>query len=178
MNNMLTDPLQNAMRVFHGSRFDVVTLDLPGGHRKDIVIHPGAVVILPLLDDTRVVLIRNDRIAVGQTLWELPAGTLEPGEKPAVCAGRELIEETGYEAANITPLCRFFSSPGICTEDMWIYLARDLKHVGQDLDATERIVVEIVTFEAALTMVRTGEIRDGKTIASLLYHHVFGGKAA
>src|SRR5262245_61524829 len=106
---MSLDLMQRAVPVLKGSRFDVVAVDLPGRHgravRREIVGHPGAVVILPLIDRDTVAMIRNERIAVGQTLLELPAGTLEPpGEDPAVCAARELIEETGYRAATIVKM--------------------------------------------------------------------------
>ncbi len=171
---MMPDALRSWPVVFHGSRFDVRSGMHPGSNRpKDIVVHPGAVVILPLLDEQTVVLIRNQRIAAGGELWELPAGTLEPGEAPQVCAGRELIEETGYQAAAIEPLAKFYSSPGICTELMWIYLARGLQHVGQDLDEGERITPHPTPWKTTMQMMRTGQIQDGKTIATLLYYHAF-----
>ncbi len=95
-------------------------------HMKDTVQHPGSVTILPLVDDHRVCLIRNFRVAVGKTLIELPAGTREPDEDPAVTAGRELIEETGYRARVIEKLREFVMSPGILNERMHLFLARDL----------------------------------------------------
>lgn len=174
----MPDPtLQDARPVFHGPRFDVVTLDQHGPdgkpHRKDIIVHPGAVVILPLLDDRTVALIRNERVAVGQSLLELPAGTLEPGEPPDTCAPRELIEETGYRAASVIRLTEFFTSPGICTERMYAYLATGLTYVGQDLDETERITVEATPLEKTIRMVRDNTIRDGKSIATLLFYWNF-----
>lgn len=177
---MLPQHLRSASLEFHGSRFDVVSLDLTGRdgrpHVKEVIVHPGAVVILPLLDDGSVALIRNDRVAVGDTLWELPAGTLEPPEPPDECAARELTEETGYRvrsAASIVKLTEFYSSPGICTEKMFAYVARDIEHVGQELEATEQITVEPVSLDGAVDMIRRGEIRDGKSIATLLYFHTF-----
>ncbi len=138
---MIPDFLTGSKRVFHGKRFDVRTLQLPGAEgrtvSKEIVVHPGAVVILPLLDEKTVVMIRNERVAVGQTLLELPAGTLESGEDPQACAFREVIEETGYRAAKMDRLLDFFTSPGICTERMFGFVARGLEQVGQDLDETE-----------------------------------------
>jgi ADP-ribose pyrophosphatase len=131
------------------------------------------VTILSILDDDRVVMIRNHRWTVGKNLWELPAGTLEAGEDPAVCAGRELIEETGYEASHIEPLARFYTSPGILTEWMHTFVATGLKHVGQALEETERIEVEPVEPERLIEMVRTGEIVDGKSIATILYWSTF-----
>ncbi len=176
---MSPTPLQNSQRVFKGVRFDVHAVTLLGRdgqtHRREVVVHPGAVVLLPLLDDKTVVLIRNERFAVGQTLWELPAGTLEPEEGPDICAARELEEETGYRAAEIVKLTDFYSSPGICTERMYAYLARHLTYVGQSLDQGEQITPEPIALAKAMTMIREGEIRDGKTIATLLYYHAFGG---
>jgi ADP-ribose pyrophosphatase len=186
---MLPNHLRSARREFQGSRFDVVSLDLRGRdgstHVKEVIVHPGAVVILPVLDDGNIILIRNDRVAVGDTLWELPAGTLEPPEPPEECAARELIEETGYRVrtpgspgspgspAGIVKLTEFYTSPGICTEKMFAFVARDIEHVGQALEATEQITVESVSVDGALDMIRRGEVRDGKTIATLLFFHTF-----
>ena len=168
-------------KVFQGVRFDVSAIDLPGSdgqlHRREVVQHPGAVVILPLLTDAQVVLIRNRRHAVEQTLLELPAGTLEAGEDPADCASREVVEETGYKAKKITRLTDFYTSPGICTERMWAFLATDLTHVGQDLDASEQITVEVMPLDQSMQMIESGEIRDGKTIATLLYYRQFVEKS-
>ncbi|MCE5319238.1 MAG: NUDIX hydrolase, partial [Parachlamydia sp.] len=100
--------------VYHGDRFDVVSLPIGNNKRRDVILHPGAVVILPILDHEHILLIRNQRFAVGKELWELPAGTLEKGEAPLETAKRELIEETGYEAAEMEPLTQFYTSPGFC----------------------------------------------------------------
>lgn len=174
---MLPPNLHHARETFHGPRFSVRTLELPGhdgkSHRKDVIVHPGAVVILPLLDHNTVALIRNERVAVGQTLLELPAGTLEPPEHPDVCAARELIEETGYKAETIRQMNEFFTSPGICTERMYAYVATGLTHVGQHLDLTEQITVEATPLEKTIQMVKDNIIRDGKTIATLLFYMTF-----
>ncbi len=163
--------------VFHGVKFDVEIRHVPtrdgGTARREVVVHPGAVVILPLLDDGRVVLIRNHRFSIDETLWELCAGTLEPGEEPAATAARELIEETGYEARELEPLTTFYTSPGITTERMYAFRARGLRHVGQRLEATEQIEVEARPLAEVLEMIRRGEIRDGKTIATVLWHTAF-----
>jgi ADP-ribose pyrophosphatase len=145
-----------------------------GAVEREVVVHPGAVVVLPLLDDGRIVMIRNHRFTVGETLWELCAGTLEPDEEPAVTAARELIEETGYEAARIRPLTTFYTSPGICTERMYAFVATGLTPVGQRLEATEEISVEPLSRDAIMERIRSGEIRDGKTITTLLFHEAFG----
>jgi len=174
---MLPDSIKDAKRVFAGVRFDVHAVDLPGrdgeSHRREVIVHPGAVLILPLMDDGCVVLIKNERFAVGKSLWELPAGTLEPAEGPAKCAARELIEETGYEAKRIEKLAEFYTTPGFCTEKMWAYVAQDLTHVGQDLDESERIEVHPTPWDKAMAMTRDGEIVDGKTMTALLYYDAF-----
>jgi ADP-ribose pyrophosphatase len=160
-------------RVLTGRVFGVDRVVLPGPGdstiERHIVVHGGSVVVLPILDDGRVVLIRNDRFAVGQTLWELCAGTLKAGEDPAVCAARELEEETGYRAGQVRPLCGFYTCPGFCTEFLHCFMATGLQHVGQALDETEQIEVEAVEAAVAIRMVHEGQIVDAKTIASLLY---------
>lgn len=169
-------PEQNTT-LFRGTRFDVRAVELQrrsgGVMRREVVVPANAVVILPMLDDATVVLIRNERFAVGQTLWELPAGTLEDGENPALCAGRELLEETGYAAARIERLIEFYPSPGFCTELLNAYLARDLTFRGQDLDETERITTEAIPLNQSIQMVKDNRIRDAKTIATLLYYQTF-----
>jgi ADP-ribose pyrophosphatase len=180
MQRMTSDLLPNGREVFRGARFQVRAVDLPARDgrtlRREVIVHPGAVVILPLLDDATAVLIRNERFAVGQTLWELPAGTLEINEDPGACAARELIEETGYRAASLRPLTSFFASPGIITERMHAFLAADLTPVGQDLDENERITVHALPLRETMEMVRRGEISDGKTIATLLFYWTFSAQ--
>lgn len=143
---------------------------LAGGKpaEKDCILHPGAVAIVPLLADGRVCLIRNRRVTVEQTLLEIPAGTLEPGEDPAVCAVRELAEETGYEAGKWQKLTEFYMSPGILNERMHVYLATELQPGAAHREATEEIDNHLVPWSEALELIRRGEIVDGKTIAALL----------
>lgn len=131
------------------------------------VVHPGAVVILPLIDTDSVVMIRQWRQAAQEELWELPAGTLEPGEKPIHAARRELEEETGHCARDITPLGRFFTSPGICTEVMHAFVAEGLVETCQNLDRGEVIQPEVLSWERLKKMIIGGDIRDGKTLAVL-----------
>lgn len=136
---------------------------------RDVVEHPGAAVILPLLDDGRVVMIRNLRRTVGKVLWELPAGTLEDGEPPEVCAAREVEEETGYRAGSLEPLTEFYTSPGVLNERMYGFLATDLERTSQALDESEEIEVFPIPQWQVRDMVKDGHIEDGKTIALLLY---------
>ena len=142
-------------------------------HAKQIVRHPGAVVLLPLLDDGRICLIENYRASVQQTLIELPAGTLEPGEDPAQTARRELAEETGYRAGHIEPLATFYMSPGILDERMVLYLAAQLEPGSTSLDAGEDIRPLLSTWSEALAMVGDGRIHDGKTMLALLDYQAF-----
>lgn len=136
---------------------------------RQIVRHPGAVVVVPLLGDGRVCLIRQWRVAVGQTLIELPAGTLEPDEEPSVTAERELIEETGYRAARIEPLHQFYLSPGILDEKMHLFLATDLTEGEPQREVGEEIDNLLVSLPEAVAMIFRGEIRDAKTIVGLLW---------
>jgi ADP-ribose pyrophosphatase len=169
---------QNPKVLFKGKRVDLLSVEAahPKGGiiQREVVAHPGAVVILPLLDEKRVILIRNERYVVQQTLWELPAGTLEVDEDPLACASRELQEETGYHAGKITPLFDFFSTPGFCNEILFVYLAEELRWVGQNLDETEKIEVFPTPVSEALKMIKEGVICDAKTICTLLYFATYG----
>ena len=137
---------------------------------NDVVEHPGAVTILPLLDDGRVCLIRNERVAAGKTLIELPAGTLEPGEDPALTASRELAEETGYRAATVEKLREFFMSPGILSERMHLFVARGLEPGPAALEPGENIQSLVVSWDDAVRMALDGTIEDAKTLVGLLYY--------
>ena len=142
-------------------------------HAKDIVRHPGAVTIVPLLDDGRICFVENYRAAVQERLVELPAGTLEPPEEPVKTALRELAEETGYRAAHIEHLTTLCMSPGILDEKMYVYVATGLVAGEMALEAGEDIRVVCLTWDDALNMVRDGTIRDAKSVAALLYCEVF-----
>jgi len=142
-------------------------------HIREVCVHAGAVVILPILPDGRVVLIRNLRHTVGAYLLELPAGTLEPGESPINCAGRELVEETNYMAAKLKPLGSFYASPGILTEKMYAFVATGLTPHPGEKDDGEEIEVMPMTFSEAIEAIRVGDIEDAKTIATLLMYDRF-----
>jgi ADP-ribose diphosphatase len=139
---------------------------------REIVVHPGAVIVLPMLTDTSIVMIHNYRYAIERELLELPAGTLEPGEDPAACAARELEEETGYRANRLEILGEFYTSPGITNELMRCFVAHDLKETSQRLDSGERIRPEVVPLTQAIDWIHQGRIVDGKTIALLLRYHL------
>jgi ADP-ribose pyrophosphatase len=155
-------------------RFQVVRHRQQGAdgrqHTKETVQHPGAVAILPMVDQDHVCLIRNYRVAVGRALIELPAGTLEPGEPPEITAGRELIEETGYRAAQVEKLLEFTMSPGILNERMYLYLATDLTPGTTALEAGEEIETLVTPWDEALRMAFDGTIEDAKTLVGLMYY--------
>lgn len=138
---------------------------------REIVRHPGAVVIVPRLSDGSVCLIRNYRLSVKQTLIELPAGTLEKHETPQSQAERELIEETGYRAGSMQPLLSFYLSPGILDEQMHVFLATDLRPGEAAREVGEEITNLVVPWQEAIAMIFRGEIHDAKTIAALLFVH-------
>jgi ADP-ribose pyrophosphatase len=144
---------------------------------REVVVHPGAVVILPLLKDDQIVLIKNRRYAVGQILIELPAGTLEKGEAPMNCAGRELLEETGYLAGRLQPIGNFYTSPGILSEKMYAFAAYDLEKKESALEEGEEIELLPAKLDDAIEMIQLGQIADAKTIATLMiYDRFFRGR--
>lgn len=145
---------------------------VPGGS-VDVVVHPGAAVILPILPDGRVLLIENYRYTLGQTLLELPAGTLDPGENPRDCASRELIEETGYAAGRLEPLIDYYPTPGFCTERMHLFLAHDLKPGSPRREPGERIENRPMEYEQVLEAIAAGRIIDGKTLVGVLCYDRF-----
>jgi len=136
---------------------------------RDVVLHPGAVAILPMVDAEHVCLVHNQRPVVGTTLWEIPAGTLEPGETPQRAAVRELAEETGYRAGRWRRLIQFFPSPGVLSEVTHLFLARDLTPGVQQLERDEELEPHVVAWQEALAWARDGTIRDAKTLIALLF---------
>ena len=134
---------------------------------RDYFHYTGSAVILPVLDDGRILLIRNTRFAVQEDLIELPAGRLDPGEDGATAAGRELTEETGYIAGKLERLGEFYSAPGNADENLHLYLATELTEGEQRLETYERITLLPVTETEARDMILSGEIHDAKTIAAL-----------
>ncbi len=156
-----------------GKKFDFARVRFRDGAGRSVereyVAHPGAVVIVPLLEGGRLVLIRNFRGAVGEWEWEFPAGTLDqPGEAASVCAGRELIEETGYGAERMTFVGSFLTSPGLSNELMRAFVGEGLGEVGQALEAGEMIEVVEMPIQEVWEMVARGAFRDGKSLAALL----------
>jgi ADP-ribose pyrophosphatase len=146
-------------------------------HVREVCVHPGAAVVLAFLDQSNILMLRSNRRAVGQILIELPAGTLDKGESAMNCAGRELLEETGYLATKMKPIGNFFTSPGILTEKMYAFAAYDLEKKRPAHEEDEEIELLTVPLDSAIEMIQTGEVHDGKTIAALLmYDRFFRGK--
>ena len=198
LHNPSSTPLITARSLLHrGKKFDfeLLTVQRPSGStlKRENVRHPGAVVIVPILSSLlttphspltpSIVLIRNFRISLAQPLLECCAGTIErprlpdqngqpqgfgPGEAPELCAARELIEETGYQAATLIPLGWFYTTPGLTDEQMFAFAATGLTHVGQKLEEDESIDVEIVSASRVLEMISAGELRDAKSMLAIL----------
>jgi ADP-ribose pyrophosphatase len=134
---------------------------------REVVTHPGAVGIVPFKDDGRIVLVRQYRLPAGESLIEVPAGTLGEDEDEEECARRELLEETGYEAGSLEKIRSFYLAPGYSTEKITLFIARGLNKKSQKLELDEEIEVLELTLGEALKMVREGVIKDAKTIISI-----------
>ena len=158
--------------VYDGKLFKVYkeTVRLPDGRERprEIVGHPGAVAMVVVDDQSRLILVRQYRRAADRALLEIPAGTREPDEDPEQCALREVREETGYEAGKVERLGGFYSAPGFCTEYLHCYLLTDLRESPGAFDEDENIEVEHLTADAALEAIRRGEICDAKSICGIL----------
>jgi 8-oxo-dGTP pyrophosphatase MutT (NUDIX family) len=146
---------------------DRVTLPNGVAATLDVIRHPGAVAVVPVTDRGHVVLIRQYRYAVDDYIWEIPAGTLEPGESPLACARRELIEEIGVSAGRWHTLGAVTPLPSYSDEIIHLFRAEDLRPAAQHLDADEIIEIHEFPYAEALAMITGGRIRDTKTIAGL-----------
>lgn len=136
---------------------------------REYIKHPGAVVILPVLPDNKIVFIRQFRYSVGKEFIELPAGKLDPGENRKDSARRELKEETGYRAEKWTELTEIHPCIGYSDESIWLFLAEDLTASQQQMDHDEFIEIIPTTLDDAVEMVKSGEITDAKTIVGILW---------
>jgi len=147
------------------------TVRQPDGRltRREYVVHPGAVVVIPLTDDGRVVVERQYRHPVGQVMLEFPAGKLDPGEDPLRCGQRELLEETGYQAAQWARAGALHLAIAYSTEIIHIYFARGLRHGERKLDDGEFLDVHLMDIDELLAACRAGEVTDAKTLACCLW---------
>lgn len=159
-------------RVYEGRvlALDVDEVEEPEGVRakREVVRHRGSVAALPVLDDGRVLLVRQYRYAVDERVWELPAGRLDPGETPETGVLRELEEEVGLRAATLESICTFYTTPGFCDERMFLFRASSLSAVPPRPEEDERIETGTFTLEEARAMIARGEVREGKTLVALL----------
>ena len=175
---MTTKPIvpTQIRKTFQGRIFtvNVESITLPRGHLLDaeIIRHPGSVVLVPLTDGGDIVLVRQYRHAIGRWVWELPAGSLKPGEDPAAAAARECQEEIGLIPAALHPLASLFPTPGYCDEEMHFFRATGLRapgavDVAAEQDEDEDIEARPFSLSAIRTMIASGEIIDMKTVAAL-----------
>ena len=136
---------------------------------RETLKHPGAVVIVPMLDRSRIVLVRQYRRAIKRELLELPAGTLEPGEPRLACARRELQEETGWRASRMRRIGQFYAAPGFISEQLTVFLAQGLTRAAAHPDPDEQVTPVVLTLPVALARIRSGAICDAKTIIGVLF---------
>jgi ADP-ribose pyrophosphatase len=139
---------------------------------REVVIHPGGVAVVPVLDDGRILLIRQFRYPIGKYILEIPAGKLDSGQPPLETIARELEEETGYCAGSLTHVCTFYTTPGISNESIHLFIARDLTPTTQRLEEGEHIIVEARSLKECLREIESGEIVDGKTILGILQYQM------
>ena len=162
--------------VYRGRIFNlnIETVDWPERRKTyDLVIHPGAVAMIPIDELGRIIFIEQWRRSIKSILLEIPAGTLEEGEAPDACAARELQEEIGFKAETFTPLGSIYSSPGFCNERIELFLAENLTPSALKADDSESIDVVHYSLDEVDTLIRRGKIHDAKTLSALmLYRHV------
>jgi ADP-ribose diphosphatase len=168
---MDTPEFIDSKKIFAGRVFNVTVDTVREGdqtYQREVVHHGGSAVILPVFDDGTIALVKQYRHPAVKYLLELPAGTLNDREPPAVGAARELEEELGVVARHMEKLCEFFVSPGFLSEKMWLYLATDLQETEQRLEDDEAIEIVRLPIDRALQMITDNEIEDAKTIIGLL----------
>lgn len=179
--------LVSTERIYTGKvvNLDRDTVRFPDGStgQLEMVRHPGASAVVPLLDeprspDPRVLLIRQFRHAADDFIWEIPAGRLDPGETPSTCANRELEEETGMSTDSLSRLTTIFTTPGFTDERIHIFLAHGLKPGKHRREPDEFMEVQTRKWSEAMTMIRNGEIKDAKTLVGLMYVENFRRKAS
>ena len=172
MSKNLTEKTINSQKVYAGRvvnlRLD--TVELPDGRqtKREVIEHRGAVAVVPILQSDTIVMVRQYRQPVGETLLEIPAGTLDDGENPYNCAHRELIEETGYSAGKLEKMFSSYLAPGYSSEMLHTYIAENLAAVGARAEADEFLDVVLIKLDDALGKIQQGEIKDAKTICGLL----------
>jgi ADP-ribose pyrophosphatase len=174
MDHLLEKTIKREV-LFEGKVIDlhIEEVELPNGHtsRRELIKHPGAVAILALTDENKIVMVQQYRKALDKVIIEIPAGKLEKGEAPEVTAKRELEEETGYDCETLTPLISFYTSPGFADELVHLFIAKDLKKIENpaSLDEDEFVDVLEVSLDEALELLREKKIYDAKTAYAVQY---------
>lgn len=162
------------MLIYSGRKFEVIVEDqkLPNNEEAKIemIKHDGSVVIIPFLNEEEIILLWHYRPVIKNWLYELPAGTLKKNEDPLEAAKRELLEETGYFAEEIREMYKFYPSPGISTELMYVFVAKKLIKGRQKLEKDEVLEIVKMKLKEAIEMIKNKEIIDGKTALALLYY--------
>ncbi len=168
----MSEPDPECRVVYQGRRIDLALKRIVRSDgsttERELVLHPGAVALLPMVDQDHVCLVKNERFAVGKTLLEVPAGTIDPGERPIETARRELAEETGYTAGRITLVREWYVSPGVMNERMFLFLCEDLLAGPQALEPDEKIEMVVMEWREAVALALRGAIEDAKTMLALL----------
>jgi len=149
-------------------KLDVAEIQNGKRVKREIVVHPGGVGIVPLTDDNKVLMVRQYRYPVGEEILEIPAGKLDEGEDPLTCAIRELSEETGCTAGKYIDLGVIYPSPGICRENLYIYLALDLQYSEMSLDEDEFLSVEQVGVDDLIDRIMANKLPDAKSIIGIM----------
>lgn len=149
---------------------DTIRQESGGTTIREVVRHPGGVAAVPVLDDGRILLIRQFRYPIGKYILEIPAGKLDSGQPPKETAARELEEEIGYKAGALTYETTFYTTPGISDEAIHLFIARELTPCPQRLEEGEHITVECYSVDECLRKIASGEIADGKTILGILWY--------
>ena len=172
-----TAQVLSSTTIYEGAVFGIRRDEViePSGVRatREVITHPGSVVVLPVLPDGKILLIQQYRHATRQYLWELVAGRMDPGETPKVAAARELIEETGYRAKRLRVFLDVFPTPGFLEERMFILLAERLTAGEAEPEEDEKIISRAYSRKQLEGMIRGGKLRDAKSIAGILFYFRF-----
>ncbi len=165
------EPSQQRRVIYRGRKIDLAlqAVVLADGTiaPREVVVHRGAVALVPMVDADHVCLVENQRYAVGKTLLEVPAGTIDPGETPEETARRELTEETGFRAGRLSRIREWFVSPGVLSERMFLFLCEDLQSGAVHHQSDERLKPVILPWDEAVRMAHDGRIEDAKTLLAL-----------
>ena len=147
---------------------DHIREDSGSEYSREVVMHTGGAGGVALFPDGRIALVRQYRHPAKKDLLEIPAGKIDGGEAPEICAAREIEEELGFRADKLEKLTEFYSTPGFCAEKLYLYLATELQPTRQNLDHDEQVEIVYATLDETLMMISKGEIEDAKTIIALL----------